>query len=1107
MSKSRKGLFFSKLANRQMTIRTTIVQKFGGTSVGTADRLLSVTDIVKATLTQHDVIVVLSAMSSIKKNEGTTSRLLEAANEVLAPNSTKYINIIDSIETAHLAAIGESISGPQNQNIRDEVEKDIKTECQRLRSFLAAAEIIDEISSRSRDIIISVGEKLSACIFTAVLKSHGVKAVYVNLEKLIEQHFESSEIDQKFYDYLSQQLAKLMKETTKGSRSVVPVVTGYFGPVPGGILGTIGRGYTDLTAALIAVGLKAQELQIWKEVDGIFTADPRKAPNARLLASITPEEAAELTYYGSEVIHPFTMEQVIRASIPIRIKNTFKPLGFGTVIVPDGMSELELVRSHLENSPLISSRSSSSGDGNGIHTPPPMALSSPGLHRSDSFASPDAINGTFKFEGLLSTTRHPTAVTIKDDVIVVNILSNRKSVAHGFLASIFATLDKYGIIIDLISTSEVHVSMALNPNVTEHRLELAIAELKRHGTVDVIRNLVILSLVGKHMKNLVGIASKMFTTLAKHKINIEMISQGASEINISCVIEAKKSTIALRAIHDSCIIANFRVTIIMVLVAKRWAVEEKLGSGSFGDVFGAVDIRSGELVAIKRESLERSPLYLQHEFKLYQLLWGGVGVPRVYFFGQEGSFNALVMERLGHSLKQWLQWSPDGTLPLRTVVYLIPEMVRRLQFVHSKGIVFRDVKPDQFCVGKAGENVSSNPTVYLIDFGLAEFYVDDSGKHIRTKKNKNRSKTGTARYASLNVHKGKDHTRRDDLESLAYVVIEMALGRLPWSGVQAISSADGWRKVCQAKEEAVIEDLCRSLPRQFFNLLDYTRNLRFADEPDYNMIISEFEKLFEQLGNMKAPVEWSLKPDIIPSPLPPEISHNSIGYYRQHIDISRTSTSYQSAQSSSSSMSQSTLAPPSPVPLTPPINNKSRYSGIRHLPQPLHIPPSQLPVPQNRMSPVSDPLNQKVSYPRPPNRPHATSGPPQFQRSLGNEPEVQKLQRNSYDSRKYQEREPGHKTRDYHSSRTSFTPSSHESMMRIPERDSQSAQQPFEYQKTSFINFDGNSPPKSQNGSTSYQQRSKTSRQAFEDVRGYPGLPSPPYVSSEEKKRNSFRYR
>ena len=189
---------------------------------------------------------------------------------------------------------------------------------------------------------------------------------------------------------------------------------GYFGPVPGSLLAQIGRGYTDLCAALCAVGLSASELQVWKEVDGIFTADPRKVPAARLVSVITPDEAAELTYYGSEVIHPFTMEQVIRAQIPIRIKNVMNPQGSGTIIYPD-----EWIPEAVESAASRSMREA-------------MDVAE---------------------EGKL-----PTAVTIKDQIIVLNIHSNRKTISHGFLARIFGTLDRAGVVVDLISTSEVHVS-------------------------------------------------------------------------------------------------------------------------------------------------------------------------------------------------------------------------------------------------------------------------------------------------------------------------------------------------------------------------------------------------------------------------------------------------------------------------------------------------------------------------------------------------------------------------------------------------------------------------------------------------------------------------
>ncbi|CEG68391.1 Putative Aspartokinase [Rhizopus microsporus] len=388
--------------------------------------------------------------------------------------------------------------------IRNHLEQDIRNDCEKLKSFLEAAEIIDEISPRSKDVIIGVGEKLSCRIVAAVLQDRDVDAQFVSLENIIDRDFER--LDQSFYDYLAQRMADAVKQC----ENRVPVVTGFFGIVPGSLLTTVGRGYTDLCAALTAVGLGAEELQIWKEVDGIFTADPRKVKSARLLPIITPEEASELTYYGSEVIHPFTMEQVIRARIPIRIKNVENPRGEGTIIFP----------------------TDNANSRDGTHTPQsPQVLAENGY-------------------SIDLSRKYPTAVTIKDHVIVLNIHSNRKSVSHGFFAKIFSTLDRYGVIVDLISTSEVHVSMALGEENLDKDLDRVIKDLREFGRVDVIKDLAILSLVGKQMKNLVGIAGMMFSTLASAGVNIEMISQGSSEINISCVIDERSAVTAMNVIHD-----------------------------------------------------------------------------------------------------------------------------------------------------------------------------------------------------------------------------------------------------------------------------------------------------------------------------------------------------------------------------------------------------------------------------------------------------------------------------------------------------------------------------------------------------------------------------
>lgn len=461
-------------------------------------------DIVKANIDEHQVAIVCSARSTDTKAEGTTNRLLRAAEEAMKAESRLFIDIVDAIREDHTAAATANIESPE---IIDELVKAINYECAKLAAFLSAAQIIEEISPKSKDVIMGTGERLSCMFMTALLQDIGVDAEYVSLENIIESSYiAKGGLNQEFYDYLAGQLAKRLKLC--GSK--VPVITGYFGVVPGSLLTQVGRGYTDLCAALCAVGLDADELQVWKEVDGIFTADPRKVPTARLIPVITPEEAAELTYYGSEVIHPFTMEQVIRARIPIRIKNVENPRGEGTIIFPDTMAR----------------------KGEDTPTDPPRHIR---LALTDST--------------LQHRSKRPTAVTIKNSILVLNIHSNRKSLSHGFFANIFSTLDKYQLTVDLISTSEVHVSMAISSDVQEDDLKDAIGQLRKFGTVDVIRDLTILSVVGKQMKHMIGIAGRMFSTLAESNVNIEMISQGASEINISCVIQEKDAIRAMNVLH------------------------------------------------------------------------------------------------------------------------------------------------------------------------------------------------------------------------------------------------------------------------------------------------------------------------------------------------------------------------------------------------------------------------------------------------------------------------------------------------------------------------------------------------------------------------------
>ncbi|KAI0273237.1 aspartate kinase [Russula aff. rugulosa BPL654] len=536
-----------------------LVQKYGGTSVGKFASQIA-ENIVPDYLDRYKLAIVCSARSGSTKALGTTNLLLRAASEALRrptpalspvlsgaatpltdsficrssrtgsppaplaftePSTVSFSKTVDLIQSEHITAARDCVKG---KTLLAELEAEIVRDCENLRAFLSAAQVIDEVSPRSKDSIVGFGEKLGCKIITAVLRDRGIDAEYISLESVVPSYDEvDGALGQDFYDRASDAFAERIRQCEPR----VPVVTecsdkstGFFGPVPGSLLKQVGRGYTDLAAALLSAGLGATELQIWKEVDGIFTADPRKVPTARLIPVISPEESAELTYYGSEVVHPFTMEQVIRRKIPIRIKNVENPLGGGTVIDPEADLESE--------SPLSDFGSSS------------------------SFIEGILWNGIMNGAGV-SRPRLPTAVTIKERIVVLNVQSNRKSVSHGFLAGIFGTLDRFGVVVDLISTSEVYVSMAIE-DVLDRKLQARLVrDLEKTGIVSVHRDMAILSMVGKQMRNMVGIAGRMFTTLAQGNVNIEMISQGANEINISCVIDGRDAVKALNLIHQSCL--------------------------------------------------------------------------------------------------------------------------------------------------------------------------------------------------------------------------------------------------------------------------------------------------------------------------------------------------------------------------------------------------------------------------------------------------------------------------------------------------------------------------------------------------------------------------
>ena len=263
-------------------------------------------------------------------------------------------------------------------------------------------------------------------------------------------------------------------------------------------------------------------------------------------------------------------------------------------------------------------------------------------------------------------------------------------------------------------------------------------------------------------------------------------------------------------------------------------INKQLGKGGFGQIYLGRNIRENVPIAIKvEENGNRS--HLLSEYEILKEIQGKEGIPHVYKFRQGHKHNYLMMELLGKSIdKLFSECKKNFTY--KTIFQIGYQMIERIEYIHSQGYIHRDIKPGNFVIGK-GEK---NKIIYIIDFGLSKRYIDkNTNKHIPYKEGK--GLTGTARYVSLFTHYGIEQSRRDDIEGIAYNLIYLAKGKLPWQGVKTKNKKEKHKKIMESKIAYSPEQLCKDLPEEFVNLLKYARELDFEERPDYKSMKSMFK--------------------------------------------------------------------------------------------------------------------------------------------------------------------------------------------------------------------------------------------------------------------------
>ncbi|NUM79759.1 lysine-sensitive aspartokinase 3 [bacterium] len=450
-----------------------IVMKFGGTSVQDAAAIRSVIHIVQNKLSKRPALVV-SALA------GATNHLLESARLAVAGQKHNAEAILKKLHERHSGLSAELIKPIAE---REKVETFLKTTFDKLQSLVDGVSLLGELTDRSLDMFAAQGELLSSTIIASAFREAGVDALWLDIREVMitDDQFTAAAPDT---NLLKNHSARLIKPALEKGKLIV--TQGFIGNTKDGITTTLGRGGSDYTAALLGAALDANDIEIWTDVDGVLTSDPKMVHEAKRVKIMTFQEASELAYFGAKVLHPATITPAVERNIPVHVFNTKNPVSSGTLITAKHDRTLEGV-----NNCVIKS------------------------------------------------------IAYKKNITILNIASTRMLLAHGFLYSIFEVFKRLKISVDVISTTEVSVSLTID---FSDKLDEAVHELKRFAQVTVEQERAIVCLVGEQMRYTPGIAARTFNAI--RDVNINMISQGASEINLTFVIAQSDVDTVVKRLHD-----------------------------------------------------------------------------------------------------------------------------------------------------------------------------------------------------------------------------------------------------------------------------------------------------------------------------------------------------------------------------------------------------------------------------------------------------------------------------------------------------------------------------------------------------------------------------